>query len=43
MVSLSTGDHIANFQLPDQTGTLWRLSEELQSGPIVIVLYRGDW
>ncbi len=43
MVNVSTGDHVPNFQLPDESGTPWRLSEELQSGSIVLVLYRGDW
>jgi peroxiredoxin len=43
MPSLNTGDHIPNFELPDQQGNLWILRERLPSGPVVLVFYRGDW
>ncbi|GAC1519649.1 MAG: hypothetical protein NVS2B16_26150 [Chloroflexota bacterium] len=43
IVSLSTRETVPNFQLLDEAGNLWRLSEELRGGSVVIVLYRGDW
>jgi thioredoxin-dependent peroxiredoxin len=33
------GDHIADFALPDQTGTVRRLSEFLATGPVVLFFY----
>ena len=36
---MQTGDHIADFALPDQTGTVRRLSELLASGPVVLFFY----
>jgi len=36
---VQTGDHIADFALPDQTGTVRRLSELLASGPVVLFFY----
>ena len=32
-----------DFELPDQRGRAWRLSESLRSRPTVLVFYRGDW
>jgi peroxiredoxin len=32
-----------DFELPDQHGRPWRLSEALQRGRILLVFYRGDW
>jgi peroxiredoxin len=32
-----------DFELTDQAGQPWRLSETLQQGAIVLVYYRGDW
>jgi len=32
-----------DFDLPDQEGKSWRLSENLVGGPVVLVFYRGDW
>jgi peroxiredoxin len=43
MPSLNTGDHVPNFELPDQQGDPWILGERLPSGPAVLVFYRGDW
>jgi peroxiredoxin len=43
MSSLSTGDHVPNFELPDQKRNSWILRERLRSGPAVLVFYRGDW
>ena len=36
---MQTGDHIADFALPDQTGTVRRLSELLATGPVVLFFY----
>lgn len=37
------GKTAADFELPDQAGTPWRLSDSLRDGPTVLVFYRGDW
>jgi peroxiredoxin len=39
----SAAETIPDFELPDNDGKLWRLSEHLASGPVVLVFYRGDW
>jgi thioredoxin-dependent peroxiredoxin len=36
---MQTGDHIADFSLPDQTGTVRHLSEFLATGPVVLFFY----
>ncbi len=36
---MQTGDHVADFALPDQTGAVRHLSEFLASGPIVLFFY----
>jgi len=36
---LSQGDVVADFELPDQTGTPWRLSTALADGPVVLFFY----
>ena len=36
---MQTGDHIADFALPDQTGTVRHLSELLEAGPVVLFFY----
>jgi peroxiredoxin Q/BCP len=36
---MQTGDHVADFVLPDQTGTVRHLSEFLASGPVVLFFY----
>jgi peroxiredoxin len=43
MAGLTTGDHVPNFELPDQNGNPWILSERLEQGSTVLVFYRGDW
>jgi peroxiredoxin len=32
-----------DFELPDHQGKSWRLAENLARGPVLLVLYRGDW
>jgi thioredoxin-dependent peroxiredoxin len=36
---MKTGDTVADFELPDQTGTPRKLSELLSSGPVVLFFY----
>jgi peroxiredoxin len=36
-------DKSTDFQLTDQEGRAWRLSDHLPRGPVVVVFYRGDW
>src|ERR1700733_4941974 len=41
--SVSVGDTIAPFALPDATGQTRTLDELTADGPAVIVFYRGGW
>jgi thioredoxin-dependent peroxiredoxin len=36
---MKTGDTVADFELPDQTGTPRKLSELLSTGPVVLFFY----
>ena len=36
---MQTGDHVADFALPDQTGAVRHLSEFLATGPVVLFFY----
>ena len=36
---MNRGDRVADFELPDQTGTTRTLSELLSGGPIVVFFY----
>jgi len=36
---MNTGDVVADFELPDETGTKRRLSEFLAKGPVVLFFY----
>jgi peroxiredoxin Q/BCP len=36
---VKTGDHVADFALPDQTGAVRHLSEFLEKGPVVLFFY----
>jgi thioredoxin-dependent peroxiredoxin len=36
---VETGDRVADFALPDQTGAVRRLSEFLETGPVVLFFY----
>jgi peroxiredoxin len=38
-----TGTVAPDFELPDSTGALRRLSELAASGPLVLLFYRGHW
>ncbi len=37
------GGALPDFELPDQDGKTWQLSDHLSHGPVVLVFYRGDW
>ncbi len=41
--SLHEGQQVPNFELPDEEGRPFNLSEQLEEGPLVLVFYRGDW
>ncbi len=41
--SLRVGEKVPDFELADSDGRLRRLSELAQSGPVVLVFYRGHW
>jgi peroxiredoxin len=36
-------ERATDFELPDQDGTPWRLSDQLKQGAVLLVFYRGDW
>ena len=36
---MKTGDKVADFELPDETGTLRKLSDLLSNGPVVLFFY----
>jgi peroxiredoxin len=40
---LSVGDKAPDFTLPDQLGRRVSLEERLETGPVVLVFYRGEW
>ncbi len=37
------GERVADFTLPDATGSPVTLAELVADGPVVVVFYRGDW
>lgn len=41
--SLKVGDKAPDFELPDATGKVVKLSTLLENGPIVVTFYRGQW
>lgn len=41
--ALKVGDAVPDFSLPDTKGALVKLSDLLQSGPVVLAFYRGGW
>ncbi len=36
-------DKAPDFTLPDATGAPWHLADALARGPVLLILYRGDW
>ncbi|MDQ4129049.1 MAG: peroxiredoxin family protein [Actinomycetota bacterium] len=43
MAGLSIGQKVSYFELPDQLDYPWSISGQLETGPVVLVFYRGDW
>ena len=43
VASISVGQEVPAFELPDEQGQPWVLAERLSDGPVVLVFYRGDW
>lgn len=43
MTDVNVGDRMPVFELPDHTGKIWNLDEQLSESPVVLVFYRGDW
>jgi peroxiredoxin len=43
MTEVDVGQRAPAFELPDQRGLPWNLSGQLETGPVMLVLYRGDW
>ena len=43
MAGLEVGQKITYFELPDQQDYPWSLSGQLETGPVMLVFYRGDW
>ena len=43
MAGLDVGQKITYFELPDQQDYPWSLSGQLETGPVVLIFYRGDW
>ncbi len=43
MAGLGVGQRIPYFELPDQLDYPWSISGQLETGPVVLVFYRGDW
>lgn len=41
--AIRVDDHAPDFSLPNAAGERVDLSEQLQSGPVVITFYRGGW
>ncbi|HXV71635.1 MAG TPA: peroxiredoxin-like family protein [Acidimicrobiia bacterium] len=41
--ALAEGDEAPDFELPDANGEPVRLSELLETGPVILSFYRGQW
>lgn len=41
--AIQVGDTVENFTAADSQGKLWILREALDSGPVVLIFYRGQW
>lgn len=40
---MGVGQKVTYFELPDQLDYPWSLSGQLETGPVMLVFYRGDW
>jgi peroxiredoxin len=36
-------ENVPFFELPDERGAAFDLSDKLSEGPVVVLFYRGDW
>jgi peroxiredoxin len=43
LANVEVGDRAPVFELPDGLSYPWHLSGQLESGPVMLVFYRGDW
>jgi peroxiredoxin len=43
LAGLDVGQKITYFELPDQQDYPWSISGQLETGPVMLVFYRGDW
>jgi len=43
LANVEVGDKAPRFELPGGQGYPWDLSGQLESGPVMLVFYRGDW
>ena len=41
--ALKVGDKAPDFELPDGSGHLVKLSDQLKGGPVIVTWYRGGW
>jgi peroxiredoxin len=41
--ALNVGDTAPDFELPNAVGEMVRLSDHLESGPVILSFYRGQW
>jgi peroxiredoxin len=41
--ALKAGDKAPAFELPDGDGMIWRSTDLVRNGPLVVVFYRGRW
>lgn len=40
---IEPGADAPNFDLPDERGLPWSLSGQLETSPVMLIFYRGDW
>ncbi|MGE6614161.1 peroxiredoxin-like family protein [Peribacillus sp. NPDC076916] len=40
---LKEGNQVPDFKLPDATGKMVSITEELSKGPVILTFYRGGW
>ena len=41
--ALAAGATAPTFELPSSEAGTWALAKALQTGPVVLLFYRGDW
>lgn len=43
LANVEVGDKAPRFELPGGQGYPWDLSGQLETGPVMLIFYRGDW